>query len=502
MNKKSLFTLSAAISGGILATLTAQTAPAPAAASAIPTQPATPATSVPAAGTDPKNQILTTAETLNVGGAPSTAPAATTAPARAARAAPSQKVAGIQAISTTSSYKFYFGTGDAPAGYTKITADMAYNDARGYGFDGNTTASIITKKIDGKPDVNIATTDKLFFFSTALPEGNYKVTVTMGNPDVATDVSALAELRRLMLENVQTKPGEYVTKTFTVNIRTPQYPNGAVNLKAPRESTDEAWDWDKGLTLEFIGDHPSISDLRIEKVDVPTVYVVGDSTSCDQVVEPYNSWGQTITRFLKADVAVANLGESGETIGDNLGRHRFDKIYSLMKPGDYIFITSGHNEKNGKNGNMTFDQAFYDDYKQIVGKSRALGGLPVLVTPISRAPGSASLGPYPGELQKLATDENVPIIDLNASSATFYRAVPDYHAVFATRSEATHNNDYGSYEVSKMLITGIRQLKLPLAKSIVDDFTDFDPAKPDALESFKVVPTPKPGAPIDKPAGS
>ncbi len=469
MKIKSPLILAAALTSGALATLVAQTAPAPAVA-----------TPTPAASADS-----------------AAAPAANSAPAtgRPARGAPApQPIGGIQAVSTTSSYKFFFGTGDAPAGYTKITGDMAYNDTRGYGFDGGTKAEVLSKKIDGQPDVNLATADKAFFFSTALPEGNYKVTVTMGHPDVATDVSVKAESRRLMLENVQTKPGEYVTKTFIVNIRTPKYPGGVVNLKATRETQQEAWDWDNGLTLEFNGDHPSIANLQIEKVDVPTVFVIGDSTSCDQSSEPFNSWGQSITRFFKPEVAVANHGESGETIGDCLSRHRFDKIWSVMKPGDYLLVTSGHNEPNGKNGNMTFDQRFYDDFKRVVDQTRTLGGIPVLVTPISRAPGSQSLGPYPDELRQLAKDDNVALIDLNSATATFYKAVPDYHVVFASRTEATHTGDYGSYEVSKMIMAGIKQNNLPLAKSIVDDFTGYDPAHPDAFESYKVAPTPKKSA--------
>jgi len=454
---KTKFILTAALAG-LFTVLAAQTAPAPAAAAA------------------------------------SAAPADASAPARPARAgrpAPGpQAIGGIQAVSKTSSYKFYFGTGDAPAGYTKVTGDMAYDDTRGFGFDGGTKAGILSKKVAGK-DLSFAVSDQPFYFSTALPEGNYKVTVTLGNPDAAEDISVKAESRRLMLENIQTKAGEYVTKSFIVNIRTPKYPGGVVNLKATRETMQEAWDWDNGLTLEFNGDHACISDLRIEKVDVPTVFVIGDSTSCDQSGESYNSWGQTITRFFKPEVAVANHGESGETVGDCLGRHRFDKIWSLMKAGDYLLVTSGHNERNGKNNNMTFDQAFYDDCKRVVDETRQHGGIPVLVTPISRAPGSATLGPYPDELHKLATDEKVAFIDLTGPTAILYKAMPDYHKAFARPEEATHTGNYGSYEVSKILIAGIKANNLPLAKSIVDDFKELDPTKPDAFESYRVGPSPR-----------
>jgi hypothetical protein len=413
-----------------------------------------------------------------------------------------QPIGGIQADATTTSYKFYFGTGSAPAGYSKVVSNMGYTDKVGYGFYlGESTVTGAVDKSGHAPN-GIITGDKQFYFAAALPEGNYKVTVTLGHPDLATHTSVNAESRRLMLEGITTKPGEYVTKSFVVNIRTPKYDGGYVNLKAPRESIQEGWDWDKGLTLEFLGDHPSVAGLEIEKVDVPTVYVVGDSTSCDQYLEPYNSWGQTITRFFKPEVAVANYGESGETVGDNLGRHRFDKIWSLMKPGDYLFVTSGHNEPNGKNGNMTFDQKFYDDCKLIVDQTRQHGGIPVLVTPICRAPGSASLGPYPGELKKLADDEKVAFIDLQVPTMTFYRALPNFHVAFATATEATHNNDFGSYEVSKMIMLGIKQNKLDLAKYIVDDYKDFDPAKPDQPSDIRFPPTPNPNRIVDKPPGS
>ena len=139
MNSKLPLALSAALVGGVFCAIAAQTAPAPAADSA---------------------------------SAPAAAPAAGSASARAARGgrppAGPQTIGGIQAVPTSSSYKFFFGTGDAPAGYTKVTADMAYNDKRGYGFDGGTKADVVSKKAGGK-DVNIATTDKSFYFSTALP---------------------------------------------------------------------------------------------------------------------------------------------------------------------------------------------------------------------------------------------------------------------------------------------------------------------------------------------
>src|SRR5688572_25540004 len=60
-------------------------------------------------------------------------------------------------------------------------------------------------------------------FSVPLAEGNYDVTITFGDPARATSNTVKAESRQLVLvlERVDTKPAEFVTRTFTVNVRTP-----------------------------------------------------------------------------------------------------------------------------------------------------------------------------------------------------------------------------------------------------------------------------------------
>ena len=108
-------------------------------------------------------------------------------------------------------------------------------------------------------------------------EGNYRVTVTLGDREAASVTTIKAELRRLMVEKVETRPGEFVKRTFIVNTRTPQFPGGEVRLK-DREKTSETWAWDDRITLEFTNTHPAVSAIEIEKADVPTLYIAGDST--------------------------------------------------------------------------------------------------------------------------------------------------------------------------------------------------------------------------------
>jgi hypothetical protein len=66
--------------------------------------------------------------------------------------------------------------------------------------------------------------------------------------------------------------------------------------------------------------------------------------------------------------------------------------------------------------------------------------------------------------------------------------------------ENTHHSDYGSYEIAKCVVQGIRQNHLPIARFIVDDFKDFDPARPDPFDTFNLPPSPLSNLPA--PAGN
>ncbi len=394
---------------------------------------------------------------------------------------------------TKTSYKFDFGAGDAAPGFIKVTPDMVYTDARGFGFETTTVPAPPTAAgkagSDAKGDV--ITSDKPYYFSVALPEGNYKVTVTFGNPTTATNNTVKAELRRLMLEKVATKPGEFVTKSFIVSERRPQYPGGVVRIKEPRESTQEAWDWDPRLTFEFTGDHPSVAAVEIEKVEVPVVYIVGDSTSTDQMVEPWNSWGQMFPRWFRPEIAVSNFGESGETLAGVTGEHRFDKIYGLLKKGDYVFIQFGHNDM--KTGGAAGLEKFKVTLADTVAKIKEHGAQPVIVTAVARAPGSAGFNGYVEGAQEVGKNTGTPVIELNAESQKLYAALGGdvlKAFTFTTTQDKTHHNNYGSYEVSKLVIEGIKANKLDLVKYIADDYKPFDPAKPDPVAEFVLPPSP------------
>ena len=324
--------------------------------------------------------------------------------------------------------KFDFGPGKVAPGYTQVLADTVYSKELGYGFEPGVKVSCLDRGGKNALRSDFCVSNQPFYFSVALPEGNYDVTVTLGDAQEETTTTVKAELRRLILERVQTARGKFVTRRFTVNVRTPQIAgDGEVKLK-DREKTTEWWAWDEKLTLEFNNSHPSVCAIEITRVDVPTIYLLGDSTVCDQPSEPYNSWGQMMTRFFKAGIAIANNAESGESLRSSLGAHRLDKVLSTMKPGDYLIIQYGHNDEKEKGDGVGAFTTYKSDLKKFVAEARKRGGIPVLVTPVQRRTFDQngkitnSHGDYPEAVRQIAREENVPLIDLNAMSKTLYEA--------------------------------------------------------------------------------
>jgi lysophospholipase L1-like esterase len=394
------------------------------------------------------------------------------------------------AVQAADHYKIVFG--GTPASFSRERED--YSRERGYGFEPGAELTATPQGLSSA---------KPFFFSADLPEGNYRVSIDFGG--AANTVRA--ELRRLMLEDTANSAGG--VRSFTVNVRTPKIPAsngikaGSVNLKVPRETTEEAWAWDAKLTLEFGASSSTLRSIAITPVKVPTLFLLGDSTVADQSQEPYASWGQMLPRFFKPGVAVANHAESGETLRDSLARRRLDKILSALEPGDTVLLQFGHNDQKQIKAGSGDTASYSAELKQHVQSVRAHGGLAVIVSPMERrgfdAQGQVlpSLLAYAEAAARVATELNAPFIDLNAQSKVFYAALGPERSKLAFaqpepgKVDNTHHNNYGSYQLARLIVQGLRQAGLPVASEIADDFTAPDPARPDAPENFKLAASPK-----------
>lgn len=391
-------------------------------------------------------------------------------------------------VAKSQNYQFNFSDADKK-GFTKITQQTVFGGTSTYGFE------FETKKEGNKP----------YIFSANIPEGNYQVTVLLGNKSQATNTTIKAESRRLMLENIETPKGKFIKKTFYVNIRN-KVISGIDTVKTkPRELLK--LNWDNKITFEINGTNPGLVQMTIKPTNVPIIFLAGNSTVVDQDDEPWCGWGQILPRFLNSKIAVANYAESGEASNTFVSSKRYAKLISKLKKGDYVFIEFGHNDEKQKGSAFT---TFKTNMKYLLDKTREKGGIPVLITPMHRRRFDENgkiintHGDYPNAVRELAKEEKVYLIDLNNYSQTLYetwgdenskKAFVQYPAgTYPGQKEAladnTHFNTYGGYEICKCILKGIMDNNLPLKKYIVKDFKGFNPAQPDKMEDVKVPPTP------------
>ncbi len=364
-----------------------------------------------------------------------------------------------------------------------------YSDTIGYGYDLAPTP--VKKSKDA------------FFFSVRVPDGNYKVTVRLGSKKQAGMTTVRGESRRLFIENLPTKKGQFIDESFIINKRNPRISDKeSVHIK-PREKSK--LNWDEKLTLEFNGDAPTCESITVEPADssVITVFLCGNSTVVDQDNEPWASWGQMIPNFFDTSVCIANYAESGESANTFIAAKRLKKALTQMKKGDYLFMEFGHNDQKQKGPGKGAYYSFMTSLKTFVDEVRARGAYPVLVTPTQRRSFDASghiqntHEDYPEAMRWLAAKENIPIIDLNEMTRTLFEAMgPEgtkhafvhypagtYPGQAKALADNTHFNPYGAYEIAKCIIEGMKKVVPELAKHLKID-PAFNPAQPDDRSAF------------------
>ncbi|MFF8972883.1 rhamnogalacturonan acetylesterase [Streptomyces sp. NPDC014995] len=243
-----------------------------------------------------------------------------------------------------------------------------------------------------------------------VPPGTYDVRVLLGG-EAASSTAISGETRRSLLPETAVAAGERVARSFTVNVRTPEgEPTGAAGTP--------------GLDLVLGGSAPALADIRVTPArHARQIFLVGDSTVCDQPGDPYSGWGQQLPQYLRKGVSVANYADSGESTVTYLGNPQlWATVQPQIRRGDLVLIQLAHNDK-------TTDEATYRaNLETLVAGVRDKGGEPVLVTPVVRrwfnADGTLNNGTallvnglgvdHPAVIRSVAAAQDVPLIDLTA----------------------------------------------------------------------------------------
>ncbi|MBF4507825.1 rhamnogalacturonan acetylesterase [Flavobacterium sp. JLP] len=390
---------------------------------------------------------------------------------------------------------FQFGTALKTSKAKIINNALVYNSTLGYGFDFNSVSNV-------KINSNSFSVEKPTYFSVKLPEGNYQIEVLLGSSEKESNVTIKAESRRLMLDQLFIKKGKTVTKIFNVNVRNPKIDDNINVTLKDREK--DILDWDDKLTLEFLGE-ASIQSIKITPKDnLTVVYLAGDSTVTDQDVEPWASWGQFITNYFDDSVVVSNYAYSGSALSSFKAGNRLKKILTQIKKGDYLFVEFGHNDEKIKGEGNGAWGSYSILLTEFVQSAKDKGAIPVLVTPTQRrffnenGTLKETHGEFPDAMRAVAQKNKIALIDITKITTELYEAWGDepsrkafvqYPAnTFPGQEKAlddnTHFNSFGANEIALCVLSGIRELDIPLKKQIKKEIPNYNPKKPNSISNW------------------
>lgn len=365
----------------------------------------------------------------------------------------------------------------------------SYTDSLGYGYD---CGSVALSKKQTAP----------MFFSMRVPEGDYKVTVTLGSRQYAGVTALRSEMRRMVVDRMVTRKGELRDITFNVNVHTP-YIDGKKTVSLHKREVG-TMNWDDKLTLEFNGEAPAVTRIRVEP-NMPKckIWLCGNSTVTDQDIEPYASWGQMLPFWFNEFVSVENIAMSGLRTTSFIQQNRLEKIKKELKKGDYVLVEFGHNDEKDRHSGSGAWYNFSMNLKTFIDELRPLGARIILVTPTERrnfqdGMAQPTHGDYPAAIRTIAERENVPLIDLTVATTTLFNAMGEegskhllvhypqgtFPGQDVELKDNTHANAFGAFEISKLVVEGMKRLNLDLINYLREEWPGFNPSQPDDWQQF------------------
>lgn len=219
-----------------------------------------------------------------------------------------------------------------------------------------------------------------------------------------------------------------------------------------------------------------------------TIYLAGDSTMAPKIPEkrPETGWGEMLGQHFKdGKVRIENRAMNGRSTKTFISEGRWQAIVDDMRKGDYVFIQFGHNDSSKEKGERyTPPEDYRKNLARFIGDVRTKGGHTVLLTPVMRRRFDKdgkfydTHGEYPGIVRSVATEQNVPLIDMQRMSEKvivkygvedsrklFLQLKPGENANYPNGVEDnTHFSPLGAEEMAKLVVEDIRESKIGLRK--------------------------------------
>jgi lysophospholipase L1-like esterase len=164
------------------------------------------------------------------------------------------------------------------------------------------------------------------------------------------------------------------------------------------------------------------------------VILVGDSTMANT-----SGYGDAFCARINRANTCINLAKGGRSSGSFRAEGRWDEVEGLLRGAaayraTYVLIQFGHNDQPGKPGRSTdLKTEFPANMTRYVQEVKALGGVPVLVTPLTRRSFTNkvlenNLLPWVEVIRATAAAQHVALLDLNADSYAAVQAMGEDEA--------------------------------------------------------------------------
>ena len=122
---------------------------------------------------------------------------------------------------------------------------------------------------------------------------------------------------------------------------------------------------------------------------VTTIFIIGDSTAAKKDLSkgsPERGWGMALQEYFDTTyIHVDNHAVNGRSSKSFIDEGRWDKVLSLIKPGDYVIIQFGHNDEKEQPARHTDPGSTFDyNLAKYVRETREKGGIPIIMNPVVR----------------------------------------------------------------------------------------------------------------------
>ena len=214
------------------------------------------------------------------------------------------------------------------------------------------------------------------------------------------------------------------------------------------------------------------------------VVLVGDST-----VATGGGWGPGFCAVMAANVTCIDDALNGRSTKSFIDEGAWKK--ALARNGNYYLIQFGHNDQKPDPARHTDAEGSFKDYlKRYIDDVRAVGGVPVLVTSLSRRTMRdgkiiEDLKEYAQATREVGAKESVAVIDLNELSTTMLNAMtqeqvdqfdavlhPDATAENAAKSQPkldrTHLNPHGQQVFGRIVAEQLVKVRPELAPDLIN----------------------------------